>query len=174
MNQEDTLVLTGIAGAGVFFLFTGTGKEMFEDLTDIDLDDILPFDFELEEFLGLGGVEGKDRRRRNRNRRERREDPKLYEDPNYHFPIQDLYVPPNYWTETYREDPYRKPSKEFADWYYKGSAAYLEDYVYPEHHYWNPDYYYFFGNLYKRWYPNIYDIKDPPKRTPYWFGEVYG
>lgn len=88
-----------------------------------------------------------------------------------YFPIQDLYVPPEYYDyfpyKRYYE-AYREPSPEFEDWYFKSSGLYPQDWYFPPHYgpenvptwpYLSPDYYYFMGNKYKRWYPNIYDTE---------------
>lgn len=193
-KSDDILILAGL-GAGAFVLFTEQGKSMFEDLTGIGVPDI---GFSLDDILSSGGggggrnyedeggVEELVEREREKsgnysNSNKRRRGVKFpagyhpnYSSTDYYYPVQDLFIPPNYFDFKYQSDPYRVPSEKFADWYAKGSGLIPEDYYFPDHHYWNPDYYYYFGNLYKMWYPNVYDISHVPlRRMPYWFGEVY-
>jgi hypothetical protein len=162
MGKGEDILALGIIGAGVFFTLTRTGKDLLQDVAGIDVDDFLPFDFELEDVVPFEDVVPQ------------AQEVQQSKPTEYHFPIQDLYIPPNYYDTKYEIDPYRIPSDAFTDWYKKGSALHYQDYYIPPHYTWNPDYYYFNGNLQKRWYPNIYDISHKPtRRVPYWFGEVY-
>ena len=106
-----------------------------------------------------GGVE--DLVEHSRRRKSGPRIPRQYYGDEY-YPIQDLFIPPNYYDINYEIDPYRKPSPEFWDWYRKGSGLIYEDYYYPPHYTWNPDYYFYFGNMYKKWYPSAYE----PNRYP--------
>jgi hypothetical protein len=142
---------------------------MLEQFTGIDVEEFLPTDFELNDILDIGGGSSRPPKYKDDD-----DDDEVESKTEVHFPIQHLYVPPNYYDVKYEQEEYRIPSEEFKDWYMKGSAGYLEDYYNPPHYTWNPDYYYFFGNLYKKWYPNVNDISHvPERRMPYWFGEVY-
>ena len=171
MAKSDILILAGL-GAGAFVVFTDMGRNMFEDITGIEvprlddiIGDIIPShedeDNDIERYV-------------EDSRAEKRGLHPNYYSKDYYYPIQDLFVPPNYYKFKYQSDPYRVPSERFADWYAKGSGLIPEDYYYPPHYLWNPDYYFFNGNLQRRWYPNVYDITQvPTRRVPYWFGEVY-
>lgn len=158
MKTSDLLLLGGLAAGGYLLFFTDEGTQLIESLGGSFRDVVEPAT-EDEEYTGFSGG--------------RKSGPISSEIYN---PIQDLYIPPDYYKFKYVIDPHRIPSESFWDWYKKGSALYYEDYYYPPHYYWNPDYYFYFGNMYKKWYPNIYDIRhDEPwkRRIPYVFGEVY-
>lgn len=169
VSIKDYLIL-GTIGLGAFTFLTVQGKRMFEDVTGFEAPD-LGFEYDFSDILDVPAIELDKEEKSGYSPRDIRD--MIRENADYHFPIQDLYVPKDYYKFKYETDTNRVPSPEFADWYAKGSGLIPEDYYEPKHYLWNPDYYYYFGNLYRRWYPNIYDIRDPPRRVPYWFGEVY-
>ena len=176
MGKSDIFILAGL-GAGAFVLLTEQGRNMFEDLTGFEVPDI---GFSLDDFIGdiIGQPDNEDEGNIEpyveRQRAENRGLHPNYYSPDYYYPPQDLFLPPNFYKFKYQSDPYRVPSKEFGEWYAKGSGLVPKDYYFPPHYLWNPDYYFYFGNLYKMWYPNVNDISHvPERRMPYWFGEVY-
>jgi len=157
MKTSDIIALGGL-GIGAFVLFTDQGKDMFEDLTGIQVPDVLGmFDdvFDPDE----GGVE-----RLVEESRERKSGkfPKEYYGDDIYYPPQHLFLPPNYYKFKHEIDTNRIPSEEFWDWYRKGSGMVWKDYYYPPHYTWNPDYYFYFGNMYKKWYPSAME----PNRYP--------
>lgn len=188
MKTSD-LIAIGILGAGAFVLFTAQGRNMLKDMTGIEVPNILDElkDAVPDEILPQKttfGKESDELYQKDYYSTPMLDDRDLhpnYYSKDYHYPIQDLFIPPNYYDIKYEYDKYRYPSDEFWDWYRKSSGLKFEDYYYPPHYpEWpygeHPDYYYFFGNRYRRWYPNIYDIPSTPphtRRIPYWFGEVY-
>lgn len=134
-KDMDTLVALGGLTLGYFFLFTDEGKKMLDEIVG----KIPGIDF-------LRGYSQSDIEELSRKESDK------------YFPPQHLYVPPNYYKQKFfKEDPYRKASPEWKDWYAKGSGWKLEDYQIPKHYNWNPDYYFFFGNMYKKWYPSAYE-----------------
>ena len=149
MVSENDLVL--FAGAGVaayFLLYTEEGKSLLDglglgDLADMIDETITPRDYSIDDVQRW-----------------------IDKESEYYFPIQDLYVPKG-WPNTGKynyPDPYRTPSKEWKDWYIKGAYGYPEDQFYPKHYNWNPDYYFYFGNMYKKWYPSAMAPDDWPSR----------
>lgn len=191
MKQRDLLIL-GALGVGAFVAFTREGQSMLRDYTGIDVDDLFgPLydligdkeqdydDDPIEEDDSTRGKYGPDsnelyRKKRYATPMSDRSLHRNYSSDQYYYPIQDLFIPPNYYSYSPRFDPYVHENPDFIDWYLKTSGLKLDDIYFPKHYTWNPDYYYYFGNLQKRWYPNTYDISHVPKRRiPYWFGEVY-
>jgi len=132
------IILLGALGIGAYVVFTDEGKKMLNSIFDIPA---------IEFKEGYTEEDIKDL---------------IADNAGYHFPIQDLYIPPDYYDVKYETDPYRKPSPEFWDWYTKGSGLVFKDYYFPPHYTWNPDYYFYFGNMYKKWYPSAYE----PNRYP--------
>ena len=131
MSLNDILLL-GAAGLAAFVLFTDEGKAMISGIVE----DIPAIE------LGPPGYDTDDIERW------------IKEESEIYFPIQDLYVPKG-WPNWYPyNDPYRQPSPEWKDWYIKGAYGYPKDQLYPKHYNWNPDYYFFNGNMYKKWYPS--------------------
>jgi hypothetical protein len=138
MNQTDLLLLAGLGGAIYFFGFTDEGKDIIDDLIGgLDIGKIPAIELE----PGYSSEDIQDL---------------IKDNAGYHFPIQDLYIPPDYYDVKYETDN-RKPSPEFWDWYRKGSGLIFKDYYFPPHYTWNPDYYFYFGNMYKKWYPSAYE-----------------
>ena|SRR5215211_1671333 len=133
MNITDILLL-GIAGIGAYVAFTDEGKNMLNDILDLPA-----IEFVDKSATGYSPEEIQDL---------------IADNAGYHFPIQDLYIPPDYYKKKYEIDTNRIPSGEFWDWYRKGSGLIFEDYYNPPHYTWNPDYYFYFGNMYKKWYPS--------------------
>lgn len=141
MGFNDILLLAG-AGLAAFFLFTDEGKSMISDIVE-----------ETPAIqLGTPGYDDEEVQRW------------IDEESEIYFPIQDLHIPkgwPNYYPYY---DPYRQPSAEWKDWYIKGAYGYPKDQLYPKHYNWNPDYYFYFGNMYKKWYPSAMAPDDWPSR----------
>src|SRR5215207_3111320 len=100
MKTSDIIALGGL-GIGVFVLFTDQGKDMFEDLTGIQVPDVMGmFDggdvFDEDE----GGVEPlvEESRQRKTGRRKRIDGlPSEYYSDDIYYPPQHLFLPPNYY-----------------------------------------------------------------------------
>ena len=135
VSEDDLLLFAGAGVAAYYLLYTDEGKSLLND-------------------LGLGGIA------------EGITGPPSYtndevqdwidKESEYYFPIQDLLVPKG-WPNTGKynyPDPYRKASKGWKDWWVKGSGGYPEDQLVVPHYNWDPDYYFYFGNMYKKWYPS--------------------
>ncbi len=146
MSQNDLLLFAGAGLAAYFFLYTEEGKSILDELG-------------LGEVIDAVGQRGYDT-----------DDIQTWIDKEseYYFPIQDLHVPKN-WPAWYPyNDPYRQPSPEWKDWYIKGAYGYPQDQLYPKHYMWNPDYYFYFGNMYKKWYPSAMAPNDWPSKERIW------
>lgn len=156
MKTKDILLLGGIALGGYFLFFTDEGSELVNSITGTISDTVGDIGGDLGiDYIG-GGYKGK------RGPRKRGTISDINDE--YYFPIQDLFIPENYYRFRYVIDPHRIPSEDFWDWYRKGSGIIYEDYYYPPHSYWNPDYYFYWGNMYKRWYPNLSELPGRPIR----------
>ena len=145
VSENDLLLFAGAGVAAYFLLYTDEGKSL---LNDLGLGDII------EEVVGPPSYSNDEVH------------DWIDKESEYYFPIQDLHVPRK-WPNTSKynyPDPYRTASKEWRDWYIKGSYGYPEDQLVVPHYTWNPDYYFYFGNMYKKWYPSAMAPDDWPSR----------
>lgn len=136
MTLENDLLLIAGVGIGAYLLFP---DEVNDFLDEIGLGEIVD---EIDDF---GGYDEREIKRL------------IKKESDIYYPIQDLYVPKGWPMYKPWFDPYRTPSKEYVDWYMKGAGLVEKDYYEPKHYLWNPDYYFYFGNLYKKWYPSAYE-----------------
>ena len=129
MNEGDLLLFAGAGVAAYYLLYTDGGKSL---LNDLGLGEIV------EEITGPPSYTNDEVQ------------DWIDKESEYYFPIQDLLVPKG-WPNTGKynyPDPYRTPSKEgWRDWYIKGAYGYPEDQLVVPHYNWNPDYYFYFGNI---------------------------
>jgi hypothetical protein len=132
MTFENDLLLMAGVGIGAYLLFPEEVEEFLEGIFEGDLP-LIEFDPTYDE----------DRIKK-----------LIKDESDIYRPIQHLYVPKGWPMYKPWFDPYRTPSKDYVDWYMKGAGLVEKDNYYPEHYLWNPDYYFYFGNLYKKWYPS--------------------